>query len=572
MLSVLVISFLGWQESRQVHRFRLLRIFTQAVAILALLALVLRPSYMILKEKPKILLLTENYSASVADSIMRTNKEIKTILGPGVRLTDDLERIESYHQLTEKGILKYVLGDGVPLADLDILKEQSFVYFGTVVPSGIVQLGVEKNYANRWNWIRGRVHNLEGGVIRLNGPGGLSDSVTIRASGDSEFNLGFFSKLAGRFAYSITIADKSGKSYAYEFPVEVLSPRKLAILILQQYPQAETKFLKNYLSEEGHSLVVRYRVSRNNVRYEFANGATQRADKLTLELLRSFDLVLTDDETYGGLAAPALDALKDGVDNGLGLLILFNRSVPPKQFVGNSLELVSNPQAEDTIRFRISDFGSFTCPVTALKLRRPERIQAIMNTGNSVLSGYQLMGTGKIGFQLLRETYRLSLKGESGPYAALWTPVLEQLARRETVKFSTRVTTDFPIYPNEPVTFDVVSSNGAPTVLVDGIRTPMIEDVTVDDWWHGKTWADSPGWHSLKIKNDSVRTDFYVSKKDSWTSLRLASQQRANTFRKVRNDGQIQEEMWTVRKPVSPMIFFALFLISSGFLWLAPKL
>ena len=455
--------------------------FAQVVTILALLALVLRPSYMIQRKKPEVLLLTENYSASVADSIIRTNKGIKTILAPDVRQIGDFEKIESYHQLTGKGILKYVVGDGVPLADLDILKNQSFVYFGTTIPSGIVQLSVEKNYANRRNWIRGRVDNMEGGVIRLNGPEGLADSVMIKASGDSEFELGFVSKLAGRFAYSITITGKSGKSVSYEFPVEVSPPRKLTILFLHQYPQAETKFLKNYLSEEGHSLVVRYRVSRNNVRYEFANGATQRTDKLTPELLQSFDLVLTDDETYGGLTASELDALKDGVDNGLGLLILFNRSVPPKQFVGSALELVSNLQAEDTIRFRVSDFGTFTSPVTPLKVKRPERIQAIMNAGNQVLSGYQLVGTGKIGFQLLQETYRLSLKGESGSYAGLWTPVLERLSRREAVNFSTRVTTDFPIYPNEPVPFDIISSSGAPVVLADGVRIPMIEDVTVDD-------------------------------------------------------------------------------------------
>ena len=98
----------------------------------------------------------------------------------------------------------------------------------------------------------------------------------------------------------------------------------------------------------------------------------------------------------------------------------------PKQFVGSALELVSNLQAEDTIRFRVSDFGTFASPVTPLKVKRQERIQAIMNAGNQVLSGYQLAGTGKIGFQLLRETYRLSLKGESGAYAGLWTPVLEQ--------------------------------------------------------------------------------------------------------------------------------------------------
>jgi hypothetical protein len=87
--------------------------------------------------------------------------------------------------------------------------------------------------------------------------------------------------------------------------------------------------------------------------------------------------------------------------------------------------------------------------------------------------------------------------------------------------------------------------------------------------WYGKIWADQPGWCALNIKQDSSIHNFFVSSTGSWSKARVYNQQRALQNLSSRKTGSAEQ---LVQERISPLIFFGLFLLAAGFLWLALKI
>jgi len=561
--------FFAWNESRKPYRFRALRVAAQMVSMLALLGLMLRPSYTVNIPKPALVLLTENYSGSALDSLMRNNQSLRIVSAPGVAGRDGVLSIRSFRELAAMGDVTLVLGDGIPVHSLEVLRDDPFVYLPGNTPNGIVSLRLGPFETNRRNILRGEVRAGDRTKLTLMGPGGVEDSVRFRKAGLHEFQLAFTTKRPGQYVYTLVITDSTGRKSEEVVPIEVKGARMLRILLLQTYPQAEVKFLKNYLAEKGHKVTTRYQLSKGVYRFEFSNTPTSRPGTLNSALLEEFDLVITDDESFERLPANELLALEEGTDRGLGLLILLQRVPDSKRFPGSVLAVEREEDQPDTIRYTLPGYGSFVNPFTALQPLPSSSIQPILQSGRQVLSGFMLQGEGKVAFQSLRETYRLALGGEAGPYAALWTPLLEQTARREDTGITARLAADFPVYPDEPISIEIIGSGPLEVLSSGGDRIPLAEDVRIDDFWHGTLWADQAGWTSISI-GDGSRLNLFIAEDGSWKSLRRANQQARNA--RVSSRVETTANDWSVSIPVSPWIFFVGFLLAFGFVWLGPKL
>lgn len=561
--------FLGWRESTQAYRLRPLRVTAQLLSLIALLGLALRPSYSFKVSEPSLLLITENYSTKVSDSLMKVHKDLLLVTAPGVKQVEGGMTIGTYNELPRKGQLRFVTGDGIETSALSLLNDESFSFIPGKEPNGIIALQTGPYEENRRSWVKGAARGMKKSVIRLIGPGGIEDSVRFTTGNEVDFALKFTTKRAGRYVYTLTTVDSAGKRTEDAVPVEVVASRKLSILLLQTYPVPEVRFLKNYLSDKGHTVTARYQLSKNAFRYEWANGASEKLDKLSTGLLGEFDLVITDEEALGQLPAAESVELERAVRDGLGLLMLLQRSPESRRFPGSVLHLSPEPTAPDTIRFTVPDFATYVSPYVALKVNRRDLVQPVLTSGRAMLSGFVLHGDGKVGFQALMESYRLSLSGETAPFAALWTPLLEQIARRLDQRLQAHVTTVFPVYPEEPIEFEILSVS-SPEVSVSGARVPMAEDVHVDGLWHGTTWRSALGWSAISIRGDSSRFNTFVSAPGSWKALRIANQQKANARQATALSSSTSGEH-TVQRPISPVVFFVIFLLSFAFVWFAPK-
>ncbi len=565
---VMLTIFFVWKESRMPYRFKGLRVAAQVVAMLAFVGLLLRPSYSTTKPGTSLVLLTPNYSTKTFDSLIVANRSLRVVLAPGVAAREGAAAISSFRQLSTMGEVAFVLGDGIPTASLELLKSDPFIYLRGVIPAGIVSLDLGPFPENRKNFLRGEIRDGNKTRVRLVGPGGVEDSVLIRKNGLQTFQLAFTTKRPGQYVYSLMLTDSTGRKVEEQVPVEVIGARTLRILLLQTYPQAEVRFLKNYLGEKGHAVTTRYQLSRNVFRYEFANTSSIKPGSLTGAMLDEYDLVITDDESLDLLAASERSAIEQSVGQGLGLLMLIQQVPEVSRFPGKAFGLAQDSDVADTIRYSVPGYGNFVSPFTALRTLSGSSVQPVMLTGTRVLSGFVLHGQGKAAFQSLRETYRLALGGETGPYAALWTPLLEQVARREDIGVAARVLSSFPIYPDDPVSIEIIGSGPLTVSTQEGARIPLTEDVRIDDVWGGTFWSDEPGWSSLSI-SDGFGRSVFTSKPGDWKSLRISNQQRANA--RISSDSY-STDLRQLYQPVPQIIFFVLFLLSAGFVWLAPKL
>lgn len=551
-----------WFEYKKTTSFFIPRMLAVVLLLASLALIFMVPSYKTLQSST-IILLTPAYDQATADSLLTVKPNAVLLHTENTKAYRNSKAINSPQQLSRRNV-SYILGQGLPAGALDLIEPGTYHFLPTAYPTGIIHLGISSSvYVNRNNVIEGVYHKaVQNEKIVLQGPGGREDSMVFSGKRFEQFKLAFLPKQSGNFLYTIIVGNNRER-----FPVHVQDLRQLNILFIQEYPTFESRELKTFLGR-NHRLLLRYRLSRNKYRYEYVNRTSQTLQSLNRETLSSFDLLMIDTDALQTLSSAEVKTLQNEINNGLGILILFN-DLPfavnrVKTFLPLSFRKVNN----DTAQFRIRT-KKFTLPVWRVDPAADIALTSTLRNKNRILSGYCNVGLGKAGFQLLQQTYQLALKGDSASYSEIWSDLIGKTARSVPNTFSLQSDKMFPVFPDEPHYVKITSAGTRPTLLNDNVRISLSEDIYIDDAWSGKLWFGTPGWHELKIPEDNTTLPYYVFKKGEWESLSIANQIE-NTFLNS-NALPIEKEKRSAYIPVPQWIFYLLFLVSAGFLWLAPK-
>ncbi len=567
---LLLTAFFIWQEWIRKQSLRILRITAVCLMMLTLAGIFLRPSYEVEKSS-SVILLTANYNHEKVDSLLQLNRNATLLHTEGTKPYKGSKSL-SYSELPNlQNDIQFVVGEGLPNHALDLLEHKSFQFIASNQTEGITQLyGDESIHANRKNMINGLYYNESNKTrIVLKGPAGKEDSILIEKKGNQPFQLSFQPKQSGNVSYELIVKKEDGDTSTEILPLHIEESKPLRILFLQSYPTFETQYLKNFLRSKGHQLVLRYQLSKNNFRFEYGNLPSQSFSRLTNELLNRFDLVMLDAGELKTLSASEQNTLRESIQNGLGLLML--NVDPSKETKGilNFFPFQAQKIKTDTTSVVISK-ASITLPALPYRIPKSSAVNSIFENKGGLLSGYKNQGIGKIGFQFLQQTYQLTLAGDSVSYSNLWSPVIETISRHNTSSSKIKIKTPFPIYQDETIDFEIISFVESPTLIADSIQYPLQEDVLLDDVWHARVWASEPGWHTAEIKNDAS-LHYYVSKPGEWKSLSIALQIKANQL-VSQSSGKTTSEKIMESKMIDPIYFYLLFILTAGFLWLAPKL
>lgn len=567
VLLLLAILFI-WLEWSRKQSFRVHRIIAVGLMMLALAGIILQPAYEVEKSS-SVILLTANYDQKKVDNLLQLNGNAT------LRHIDEVKSHKgskplSYSELTSiQDDIQFVVGEGLPNHALDLLDHKTFQFIPSEKTEGITQLQIDKSIlANRTNTINGLYYNESGKTrIVLKGPAGSEDSILIEKKGDQPFQLSFQPKQTGNVLYELILKRIDENTSSEILPLHIEESKSLRILFLQSYPTFETQYLKNFLTAKGHQLVLRYQLSKNNFRFEYGNLPSQQFSLLTNELLNRFDLVMLDANELKTLSASEQTTLYESIQNGLGLLMM--NVDPSKETKGrvNFFPFQVQKIKTDTTSLILSK-TSFTLPALPFRINASSSVKSILENKSGILTGYTNQGLGKIGFQFLQKTYQLTLAGDSISYSNLWSPVIENISRHNTSSFKIKIKTHFPIYQDEPIDLEIISSVDNPTLVADSIQIPLQEDVMLDDVWHGRVWASEAGWHMMKLQD--VFHYYYVSKAQEWKSLSVAQQIKANQV--LSHASATTSEKIMESKTVDPIYFYLLFVLSAGFLWVAPKL
>ncbi|GAB1444680.1 hypothetical protein MASR2M41_03000 [Flammeovirgaceae bacterium] len=560
--------FLIWKEANRKSRFLTNRIIAVLLMLGSITAWLLQPMTITLKDSSSIILLTKNYDRNKADSLIKKYPSYTLLKEYDAAAYKNSIELMPYALVDHKDNIAFILGEGLPYYEQEKIAS-SYSYFPSKLPTGITQLNLpEPVQVNQTASISGTANIHGKTTLILEQPGGSKDSVVLTGMGIKSFSLSSETQQTGLFRYSVVLRDSLTSKVEGYLPVEVTPHKILNILFVQKYPSAEVRYLKNFLTEKGHALAIRSQISKNDFHYEFANRESIRIDRLTSESLSEFDLFIMDTESLHALSASELKSLERSVTDGLGVVVLINSIDPKRNFPLLNASFQVYPH--DTVHLQIKN-QNIALPALPVSISSRLSITPVTTSTTRILSGYRHEVAGKIGFQLLHETYRLLLEGKITEYASLWSPLLESIARLKTESFKIKIKNSFPYYQDEPLAVQVISAGDEPKLKTNHTILPLQEDVLIDDYWHATTWAGKAGWDSLTTQ-DSSTLHYYVSPDNEWTTLRIANQQRQHFANQSNLISKKETSLTTDHKPISPLWFLMIFLLASGFLWLTPKI
>lgn len=560
-----LLSGLWWLEWKRPANYLYARLIATAVLVIALAGVLLQPHWREEVTTDGVVVLTPRYDEALADSLRKSDEALRFLQTRDAKPFSNATTVSLYQLLREKNI-RYVLGDGLP-EYFGEAQNHHHRFLKSKPPIGIIEWKQpEKFIVHRKQVVYGKINSEKPAQLILTGPGGVEDSVTVSGKGIQNFQFSITPKQEGRFVYSIR--QKEGNTMeAYPFAVDVKTIEPLHILMVQRFPSAEMRYLKNFLITQGHRLAVRTQLSKNTFNYEYNGIDALKTERLTAALLQSFDVVILPSETFSELPLAELNALTASVENGLGIIKLMDGS---QKKIRSSLALAIQENAKDTVLLNLN--GS-TEILSVAPWSVKESVEVICAVNGRTLSGFVEKGIGKSGFQFLQETYQLLLKGKEDSYSEIWSPLLERVARTKNQSHKIVIKNSFPIYPNEPIDLDVISAESQkPELEFNQAAIPLREDVVIDDYRHGKIWADTSGWHTLTIQSDSISKNIYVAPEDSWRSLRAMRLREVNERLATNSFVSAKHHTTHEERPVPPLLLFLLFLFAAGFLWLAPKL
>lgn len=554
----------AWKEWQQPNKSKLyLKLVLAFVALTSLAFIVLKPLVVSQLDTYKMVVLTKGYDVNKLDSIKKSNKKIQVL---------NYEVNESFISPNKKPSTIYILGEGIAPFDLYQLDSLNVSYLGNPKPSGIVQLKFDQEQVvgNTIN-IEGLYANAKKGrKLILESPANTGlDSIVFSTDSTQPFKLSTQLNVIGNYEYHLVEKDSLNNLInSNPIGIRVIPESALSILIINGFPTFETKYLKNYLAEKGHELVVRSQVTRGKFKYEYFNINTKPSIDFSEKSLQNFDLIIIDAQSFKNLGRNQKSSLEKVVKNdGLGMFIqansVFNGTINYITDFSFQSDKNTITNLEEWPKTNISKLPSSFKPTLTL--------QPIHQLNNSIVTAYKPLGNGRIGTSVFENTFQLMLNGNTQAYQTIWSETINVLSKKHSALATWEASSNI-IFKDEPFTFSLRSQITNPKVLDNNNQIiPLINDLNNNSLWKGKTYPKAIGWQTQHLEQDSTRMfNYFVTDTTHWKTLKTYKTVVANQRQFNNNEGI--DKPYTTQQPMSLIWFYVIFILSIGYLWLEPKL
>ena len=559
--AVLLLVFI-WKEWDRFRNFRFyIKVLVGLLAILSLAMIALRPALQNSEHTGDLILLTEGYEQTSLDSLKKEHKKIKVLKyavdSPFIK---DLESIDSV----------FILGHGIKSYDLWQLEGKATKYFGGEQLTGITKFKYQQKHIVGDNAVfKGLYsHPIQGTKLVLEGAGGqVLDSLILPEGTEQPFELAADLKSSGNFVFRLVEKDSLGELISSNpIPIRVSKKEALKILIINGFPTFESKYLKNFLSEMDHEVVVRSQVTKGKYKYEAFNTEKTSIGNISEKLLESCDLLIIDFNSLKTLSTSEKNALEKSIrEYGLGVFIQ-----PETAFFRSNSELASFDFIQEKgIEIILQENVSLT--KYPFSFKQALKLQSIQTSNNQILSASKRIGQGKIGSSVLENTYELLLVGHTIEYQQLWTKLINNLSKRAVPLAEWSSGSRIEV-ADEPFHFKVRTLEEAPTVInMEGSIIPLQQDINIPDLWTGITYPKNTGWQQLSLQQDSVEVyNYYVSNSDDWKTVRAYESIQKNL--RISNSVDSIIKRTTKAIPINLLYFYLMFIFCMSYLWLEPKM
>ncbi|WP_185154159.1 hypothetical protein [Fulvivirga sp. M361] len=539
------------------------RIIALSGCVLSLMGIVLKPAFPEKIQRKNLIILTDNYSQKVLDSLQRYSAS-QVVRWDS--LSVDLSRFDKFH----------LLGAGIPVYDLWQMKDKSVRYVPAELPEGITRIKYASYItAGESVILQGEYRQSEANHVKLilNGPSGKKmDSTSVSISGTTQFLLKGPSFATGELLYTLEVRDTTSLLSSETVPVVAQAPTVMNVFIINDYPTFETRSLKQLLVSEGHKVTVRNKVTQDRYSYEYYNTRARQIDRLTSGLLQAVHVIIIDFDSFKGLTDSEYQELhRQMTEAGLALFIQ-----PDEAMFHSGLERLpfsfSKADSKETV-LKVND-EPLSVPTYSYRPVMKLGVEAITNFSTFPVFFFHHSGRGKIGSALLTKTYQIGLQGDTISYNRIWNTVFDRLLAdvNEAIELDRQM-----VYENEPLQVFWFSKDEKPfEVKYRQELLPPIQTALIPEQWSSQLWPDKKGWDELVFIRDSLRRySFYVHDAADWKTVRQFERINANirafgAFTKLSESIKKKDEV-TEQIPIEPIWFYLIFLGCAGYLWIEPK-
>ena len=551
------------------------------MAMMALLLAGLRPTYSVEKNSKTIILKTANAIKGQLDSLQKALPGAEMIDLEESAFGSDLNQL--FWSQPEIQQL-HIVGDGLPDYALDMLSGKSASFYLNEPPAGLRKLNYNKRITVGKNLkLSGEYRHENEAMYRLfiQSPGGKKLIRTFEKAGLYAFEVELPMKEAGQFLFSLLVEDHSGELLAKEdFPVVIDQAQAIRVFLLNQAPTFESKYLKNWLADEGYSVAVRSTISRDKYKTEFLNGSRKNLNRISEDLLDEFDVLLLDVQTLAALSRSEQNQILSAVNQGLGLCLLAN--TPPKDWsLPSGLKSSINfPLQTGAAGFSVEN--SFELTKIPFSIAEDFGIFPILqsNSGQTV-AAWKILGEGRISLNLIPDTYLLLLDGKAELYHRFWSPIIGTTARQHARKTFWESEGHLCIQPKQPLdlqlTYEGMPPVGQFTNRQDSTAISFYfrQHPFIPGRWTATIWPDSSGWMQVFLKDFPETSEwFYVQEKTAWNTLCTSHQIEKTRIWSLEHppSDQLQMPVEKESHPVPLWWLYFLFLVAAITLWLEEKL
>ncbi|WP_426670860.1 hypothetical protein ACPPVU_06420 [Mucilaginibacter sp. McL0603] len=469
----------------------------------------------------------------------------------------------------------HVLGYGLNKDELDQLDSLSVVFHPSALSERITAINWnQKLNSGETLKVQGKYKNDRSEPIKLilKGLSTQLNAVIIPAKSEQNFELSAVPKNEGRAVYHIQVISGNDTLANENLPVEIDPVKPLKILMLSAAPDFETRFLKNWLSENGFSVAVRSAITKDKFSSEYVNMQPVNMDRLSESLLDKFDVVIGDLSVLKSESA----VLKQAVtQKGLGLIIRADTISKTSSWLQNDfpVEKLQVKDAPAPLMIKGEKNKTVALKIDPIFIKYQSGTQhMVTDAQNHVLVNASLAGAGRLLFKTVNNTYNWVLAGDKNDYAAFWSLLISNAARKVPVTEEWSAASQLPSV-NEPVQMQLATSSSPLQITAENAMIAPSQNPDIPFEWGNNYWPSSTGWHSILQKNGKSAW-WYVYGKDNWKGVKASEKISATRFyaiAKAVNTSVTKAIHKKVRIEVPKIYFYVMLLMACTYLWVERK-
>ena len=550
VLMVVITIWLLYKEWKRVPvRWRIIRVICTLVAAVMLACIGLEPEYKTSGKQPhSIILLSGDADSKTAQRF----KAAAPVYTSDALHAGTLPNADTIH----------LFGSGLTEDELKTLEPSMIVFHPDTTRAGITNV----HWSNRLNkgnrlLIEGNSSNTTGHAIKMKlyGYGKVLDTAIIYP-GHHHFRLETTPLHQHELLFRLLLLDGKDTLENNPVPVVVTTPPPLKVLLLAASPDFEYRFLKDWLSRQGHAIAERTMISKNKFSNDFINMKPVATGSVTTQLLNEFDLLIADAEMLDALKPDEIAAVyRQVTETGLGLLTKADTAVAPERFYMAPFRLTASVSKTQRTGLRIigSDSLLYALEQDPLFIQSSAALRPLVtDTTGRCLAAVAMAGKGYIALTSFRNTSQWMLSGNSNAYNIYWATLFQSVINH-TDHTAPVIETPMPRV-NEPVMVRI-QSTVMPQVQLGGMQLAPAQDAFLPYNWTATWWPVKSGW------TDSL----YVYDQKDWPVVKMETlkNQTIAYVRKTKTTVDRDAVTTPVSRPVPKIWFVFFFLLSMTVLW-----